>query len=163
MEIKNYQERILDYDLPFSENVRSIISLKQSEKRHFTGPSIACSLLNLTEEKLINDLETFGFMFESLVERDLKVYAKANGYGSFHYQDYDDDEIDHVIELEDGSWCAFEIKLGANKIDEAAKNLIKISAKLKKPKIVCVVCSLTNAAYKRPNGVYVVSITSLKD
>lgn len=155
---------LLDNDKPYNENIRSSVRVKQSEKRHFADPSIACSLLGLTEDKLINDLNTFGFLFEALVTRDLKIYADSNNYENFHYQDYDNDEIDHVIELEDGSWCAFEIKLGAYKIEEAAKNLIKISNKLdKKPKILCVICGLTNAAYQREDGVYVVPITALKD
>lgn len=77
-------------------------------------------------------------------------------------------EIDHVIELEDGSWCAFEIKLGANAIENAAKNLLELSNSIKDnggnaPKILCVICGLTNYAYKRPDGVYVVPITALKD
>ena len=159
---------LLDNDEPFSVNVRSSIRVKKSEKRHFADPSLACTLLNLSEDKLIYDLNTFGFIFESLVERDLKIYADSFGAKNYHYQDYDNKEIDHVIELEDGSWCAFEIKLGTNKIEEAANNLIEIKESIKKtggnaPKILCVICGLTNAAYIRPDGVYVVSITALKN
>lgn len=159
---------LLDNDEPFSINVRSGLRVKQSEKRHFVDSSIACSLLNLTEDKLINDLETFGFMFESLVERDLKIYADSFNAKCFHYQDYLNNEIDAVIELEDGSWCAFEIKLGANKIEEAAQNLLKISQKIKEkggkpPKVLCVICGLSSVAYKRPDNVYVIPITALKN
>ena len=159
---------LLDNDEPFSVNVRSSIRVKKNEKRHFADPSLACTLLNLSEDKLIYDLNTFGFIFESLVERDLKIYADSFGAKNYHYQDYDNKEIDHVIELEDGSWCAFEIKLGTNKIEEAAKNLIEIKKSIEKaggnaPKILCVICGLSNAAYKRPDGVYVVPITALKN
>lgn len=138
------------------------------KKRHFIDSSLTCTLLNLSEDKLIYDLNTFGFIFESLVERDLKIYAYSFGAKNYHYQDYDNKEIDHVIELEDGSWCAFEIKLGTNKIEEAAKNLIEIKKSIEKaggnaPKILCVICGLTNAAYIRPDGVYVVPITALKN
>lgn len=159
---------LLDNDEPFSSNIRSSVRVKQSEKRHFADPSIACSLLNIKEEnKLINDLETFGFLFEAMVERDLKIYADSFNAKCYHYQDYQNREIDSVIELEDGQWCAFEIKLGANKIDEGAKNLLKLKKEIEKengkaPAILCVICGLSNAAYKRPDGVYVVPITALK-
>ena len=79
---------LLDNDEPFSTNIRSSIRVKQSEKRHFADPSIACSLLNIKdEEKLINDLETFGFLFEAMVERDLKIYADSFNAKCYHYQD----------------------------------------------------------------------------
>lgn len=140
------------------------MQVKQSEKRHFADPLMACALLNIKEEsKLINDLKTFGFLFEALVERDLKIYADSFNAKCYHYQDYQNREIDCVIELDDGEWCAFEIKLGANKIEEAAKNLVGLKNSIEKvPKVLCVVCGLSNAAYKRPDGVYVVPITELK-
>lgn len=159
---------LLDNDEPFSTNIRSSVRVKQAEKRHFADPSMACALLNITEDKLINDLETFGFLFESLVIHDLKVYADSFNAKCYHYQDYQNKEIDQVIELEDGSWCAFEIKLGANQIDNAAKNLINIRDSIlkdngKTPSTLCVICGLTTAAYKRPDGVFVVPITALKN
>lgn len=159
---------LLDNDEPYSTNIRSGVRVKQAKKRHFADPSMACALLNITEDKLINDLETFGFLFESLVIHDLKVYADSFNAKCYHYQDYKNKEIDQVIELEDGSWCAFEIKLGANQIDNAAMNLINIRDSIlkdngKAPSILCVICGLTTAAYKRPDGVYVVPITALKN
>lgn len=159
---------LLDNDEPFSTNIRSSVRVKQAEKRHFADPSIAAALLNLSEEKLINDLETFGLLFEALVERDLKVYAEGMGAKTYHYQDYLNREIDQIIELEDGDWCAFEIKLGANQIDSAASNLLKIRDGIKEnngktPKVLCIICGMTSAAYQRPDGVYVVPITALKN
>ena len=159
---------LLDNDEPFSTNIRSSVRVKQAEKRHFADPSIAAALLNLSEEKLINDLETFGLLFEALVERDLKVYAESMGAKTYHYQDYLNREIDQLIELEDGDWCAFEIKLGANQIDSAASNLLKIRDGIKEnngktPKVLCIICGMTSAAYQRPDGVYVVPITALKN
>ena len=160
---------LLDNDEPFSSNIRSSIRVKQSEKRHFADPSIACALLNITEEeKLINDLETFGFLFEAMVERDLKIYANSFNAKCYHYQDYQNKEVDTIIELENGEWCAFEIKLGANKIDEGAKNLLNLKKEIEKekgkvPSVLCVICGLSNATYKRPDGVYVVPITALKN
>ena len=159
---------LLDNDEPFSTNVRSSVRVKQSEKRHFADPSMACSLLNITDEnRLIGDLETFGFLFEAMVERDLKVYADSFNAKCYHYQDYQDKEIDSVIELENGQWCAFEIKLGANQIEKAANDLLNLKKQIedengKAPSVLCVICGLTNAAYQRPDGVYVVPITALK-
>lgn len=153
---------------PFANKIRSSLRVKQSEKRHFVDQSLVCALLNLTKDKLLGDLEYLGFLFESLVERDLLTYVSSFDAKLYHYQDYRDNEIDAVIEMGDGSWCGFEIKLGANQIDEAANNLIRINNTLisrggKGAKSLCVICGLTNAAYMRPDGVYVVPITSLKD
>ncbi len=159
---------LLNNQEPFSPNIRSSLRVKQSEKRHFSDPAMACAVLNLTPEKLLQDLNTFGFLFEALVERDLSVYAASFGAKLFHYQDYHNNEIDAVLELENGDWCAFEIKLGARKIDEGAENLISVCNDIvknggKEPKIKCVICGLSNAAYQRPDGVFVVPITALKN
>lgn len=153
---------------PFSPNFRSSLRVKQTEKRHFSDPAMAAAMLNMTEQKLMSDLNTFGFLFESLVEHDLSIYAQSFGGKLFHYQDYKNNEIDAVIELEDGEWCAFEIKLGAKKIDEAAENLNKVCKDIvnnggKEPKTKCVICGLSNAAYKRSDGVFVIPITALKN
>lgn len=159
---------LLDNQKPFSTRVRSSVRVKQAEKRHFSDPSLACALLKLTPMHLINDLNTFGFLFEALVERDLKVYAESFGATLYHYQDYSEKEIDAVIELSDGRWAAFEIKLGANQIDKAAKELITLKKSISKeegsnpPSVLCVICGMSNAAYQRDDGVYVVPITALK-
>ena len=108
-------------------------------------------------------------MFEAMCERDLKIYAESFGAKLYHYQDYSNHEIDAVIELSDGRWCAFEIKLGANQIDSAAANLISIKKRIVEdkggiePSVLCVICGLTSAAYKREDGVYVVPITALRN
>lgn len=152
---------------PFSPNFRSGLRVKQSEKRHFADPAMAAAMLNMTENKLFSDLNTFGFLFEAMVERDLSIYAQSFGGKLFHYQDYKNNEIDAVIEMEDGEWCAFEIKLGSNRIDEGAANLIKVCKDIeesggKAPKMKCVICGLSNAIYQRPDGVFVVPITALR-
>ena len=153
---------------PFSPNLRSSLRVKQAEKRHFADPAMACALLHITPEKMMNDLNTFGFLFEALVERDLSIYGASFGAKLFHYQDYKNNEIDAVLEMENGDWCAFEIKLGAKKIDEGAANLLKVCADIesnggKPPKTKCVICGLSNAAYQRPDGVFVVPLTALKN
>lgn len=158
---------LTDNQPPYSEKLRSSIRVKQAEKRHFCDPSLACALLNATPEKLIGDLETFGFLFEALCERDLKIYAESFGAQLYHYQDYSGAEMDAVVETPDGAWRGIEIKLGANKIDEAAKNLLHIRDEIEKsggklPVMLCVVCGLSNAAYRRPDGVFVVPITALR-
>ncbi len=159
---------LLDNQLPFSSNIRSSVRIKQAEKRHFCDPALACALLKATPQKLIGDLETFGFLFEALCERDLKIYAESFGAEVYHYQDYSGREIDAVVEMPDGRWCAFEIKLGANQIEKAAENLVAIRDSIKEsggvaPSVLCVICGMTNAAYVLQNGVFVVPITALKN
>lgn len=154
--------------LPYSPEIRSSLRIKVAEKRHFSDPAMAAALLNLTREKLMKDLNTFDLLFEALVEHDLRVYASSFDGTLYHYQDYRNNEIDAVIELPDGEWCAFEIKLGAGKIDEGAASLLKVSSDIEKnggkpPKTKCVICGLANAAYIRPDGVFVVPLTALRN
>lgn len=160
---------ITDNQQPFASNVRSSVRVKQAVKRHFVDPSLACALLKLTSASLMGDLETLGFLFEALCERDLKIYAESFGASLYHYQDYQGREVDAVVELADGRWCAFEIKLGANQIDTAAASLLKIKEEFEKdpkgkaPVVLGVICGLANAAYQRPDGVFVIPITALKN
>ena len=160
---------LIENQQPFSSKIRSSVRVKQAEKRHFADPSLAAALLGATEEKLLGDLNTLGFLFEALCERDLRIYTDAFGGQLYHYQDYQNREVDAVIHLPGGEWCAFEIKLGANQIDEAAAVLVKLKNDIAKepggipPKVLCVVCGMSNAAYKRADGVYVVPITALRE
>ncbi len=159
---------ITDNQPPFSAGIRSAVRVRQAEKRHFVDPSLACALLRVTPDSLLGDLQTLGFLFEALCERDLRIYAEAFGTHLYHYQDYRNREIDAVVELEDGQWCAFEIRLGVHQIDEAAKNLLKIQAEIageedgKPPAVLGVVCGMTKAAYRRPDGVFVVPVTAMR-
>ena len=159
---------LTDNQKPFEAKLRSLIRIKQAEKRHLSDPSLAAALLNATPEMLLNDLNTLGFLFEALCERDLKIYAESFDAELYHYQDYNNNEMDAVIAMPDGKWCGFEIKLGANQIDMAAENLIKIKNEIKAnggiaPDSLCVICGLSNAAYQRPDGVFVVPITALRN
>lgn len=158
---------LTDNILPFATNIRSKYRVKQMEKRHFVDPSLACAVLNATKEKLYNDLNTFGFLFEGMCQRDLSIYADNIGAKIYHYQDYANNEIDTIIELEEGIYGAFEIKLGFNSVEEAAKKLLDFKKQIIAnggipPKILAVICGITNAAVKRPDGVYVIPITFLK-
>ena len=158
---------LTDNQPPFSTGIRSSVRVKQAEKRHFADPSLACALLKATPAGLLGDLETLGFLFEALCERDLRIYAQSFDGSLYHYQDYSGREIDAVIELSDGTWCAFEIKLGANQIDAAAENLLDIQRQFqadpkgRPPEVLCVLCGLANAAYRRPDGIFVVPLTAL--
>ena len=158
---------LTDNQKPYGTQLRSSVRIKQAEKRHLSDPSLACALLNATPEILMRDLNTLGFLFEALCERDLKIYAEAFGASLYHYQDYQNREMDAVIVRPDGEWCGIEIKLGANQIEEAAKNLLKIKQKIleekngKSPKSLCVICGLSNAAYQREDGIFVLPLTAL--
>ena len=160
---------LIENQPPFATNIRSSVRVKQAEKHHFVDPSLTCALLKATPSGLIGDLETLGFLFEALCERDLRIYAESFNGKLYHYQDYRNREIDAVIELENGSWCAFEIKLGANQIDSAAENLLSLQREISDeagsipPSVLCVICGLSSAAYQRADGVFVVPITALKN
>ena len=153
---------VIENQLPFDANIRSSVRVKQSEKRHFCNPSIACALLKLTPEKLIGDLNTFGFMFEAMVERDLRAYCLNMGAELFHYQDYENRELDAVVEMSDGDWAAVEIKLGAAQEDEAARNLIAVRDAVvadgkRAPRAMIAVIGKSAATYRRDDGVIVAS------
>ena len=148
----------------FMYKIRSRANVGKNAKRHFTDPSLGCAILNITPEKLMNDLETFGFYFEALCERDLRIYAESIGAKLYHYRENDTGlEIDSIIEIADGEYGAIEIKLGSNQEEEAAKNLKKFYEMAEvKPKFMCIICGLYNAIVRRPDGIYVLPITALK-
>lgn len=149
----------------YSINYRSKERLGKSPKRHLVDPSLACASLNLTVEKMINDLKTFGFLFESLVERDLRIYIEYLGGHLYHFRDNVSGlEVDSILEFENGEYAAVEIKLGINQIDEAKKTLLKFEENMiKKPKFMCIITSNSEAVVKdRETGIYILPITALK-
>lgn len=150
----------------YSSNLRSPDRIGKKPKRHLTDPAIAVSALGLTSKMLDDDEETFGFLFEGMCERDLQIYADANNGKLFHYND-GRSEIDAIVEMPDRRWGAFEIKVGANRIDSAAENLIRVTERISRyhaePSFLCVLCGTESAAYRREDGVYVVPITSLRN
>lgn len=149
--------------MPFSTNVRSSLRIKRQEKRHLSDPSLSAALLGLTANKMLRDLNTMGFLFEALVEHDLEIYADVIGGKIYHYQDYEGGEIDAIIELDNGEYCAIEIKLGLSKSEEGAENLNKVCASIeKKPIMKCVIYGVGNMAYQRNDGTYIIPITALK-
>ncbi len=148
----------------FMYKIRSRLNVGKNPKRHFVDPSLGCAILNITPEKLINDLETMGLYFEALCERDLKIYAESIGANLYHYRENDTGiEVDAIIEIADGEYGAIEIKLGSNKEEEAAASLKRFYELAEvKPKFMCIICGLYDAVVKRPDGIYVLPITALK-
>lgn len=148
----------------YSPSFRSRTRLKIGEKRHFADPSLAAAIVGASEKSLMRDLKYLGFLFESLAEHDLRVYAESMGGKLYHYQDYNEDEVDAVIVLDDGRFALVEIKLGYEDVaDKAAASLMKVAGKLEeKPEFMAVVSGTAPIPFRRPDGVYVIPLTSLK-
>ena len=148
-------------------NFRSKYAIRTRPKKYFVDPSIATAILEMKPNDLIKDLNTFGFMFESLCIRDLKIYTQHYGGDITFYRDEKDFEIDAILRTSSGKWGAIEIKLGAGYIDLAANNLLKFKEhvdikKCGEPSFLMVLTG-ANYSYKRDDGVYVVSIGTLKN
>ena len=157
-------------DMPaWNPNLRSKTAIRSSDTRYFTDPSIAAAALGIGPDDLINDLKTFGFLFEGLCVRDLRVYADALQGSVYHYRDKDSLECDAVIHLRNGSYGLVEIKLGgARLIEEGAENLKTLAkkidtGKMKTPSFLMVMTGVGDYAYQRPDGVCVVPAGCLKD
>ncbi|HBB90887.1 MAG: hypothetical protein A2X22_09915 [Bacteroidetes bacterium GWF2_49_14] len=156
---------ILEDQPAWNTHIRSSHALRKSPKRHFTDVSLAVAALGADENSLINDLNFTGFLFESLVTHDLRVYAQANDAKVYHYRDSSGLEVDSIVQKYNGDWCAFEIKLGTAQIDEAAVILSKFvsnldTRKIKPPKSLNIITG-TGISYTRPDGINVVSLASL--
>ena len=151
----------------WAPSLRSKTAIRTSEKRHFVDPSIASAVMRINPEGILADFEYFGFLFEALCTRDIRIYAQANDGDVFHYRDKSGLEADLIVRLRDGCWAAIEVKLGQKQIDEAAKNLLALSAKIDVEKMgkVSFLMILTGGqfAYQRKDGVWVVPIGCLKD
>ena len=149
----------------FSINYRSSKRIGKSPKRHLVDPSLACASLDLTVDKLLNDHETFGLLFEALVERDLRIYMDYLDGHLYHFRDNVTRlEVDSILEFSDGEYAAVEIKLGYNQVEDAKKNLMKFyNNMVKKPAFMCIVFGICPAIIKDPEtGIYIVPITALK-
>lgn len=151
----------------FSPQFRSSLRVGKNLKRHLADPSLSVAALGLNTTSLMEDPNTFGFMFEALCERDLRIYAQYHGGSLFHYRDYKDREVDAILEIPGRGWGAFEIKLGSNQEDAAAEALLSMRDMMvrneakKLPEFLCVICGTGDVAYRRDDGVFVVPITSL--
>ncbi len=156
---------LIENQVAFSTNLRSSSRVGKSAKRHFTDPSLVCGILGLTSKSLINDVNFLGFLFEALCERDLRIYIESYNGNLYHFRDNTTGlEVDSIVEMPDGEYGAIEIKLGTDKIEEAAKNLLRFNEVVKKkPKFLCIISGLNEAIIKRPDGIYVIPITALKN
>ena len=149
----------------YSVHYRSSSRIGKSAKRHLVDPSLSCASLHLTVEKLINDHETFGLMFEALVERDLRIYADYLEGHLYHFRDNaSGDEVDAIVEFKDGRYAAFEIKLSDGSIQDAIRSLMKFQEKVeKKAAYLCVIVGHLDTVMRDPRtGVFIVPITSLR-
>ena len=153
----------------WNPNLRSKTAIRTSETRYFIDPSIAAASLGIGPNDLINDLNTFGLIFEALCIRDLRVYAESINGSVYHYKDATDLECDAVIHLRNGSYGLIEIKLGGDKlINEGAENLKKVRdkidvKKMNNPSFLMVLTATGQYAYEREDGIYVVPIGCLKN
>lgn len=157
-------------DMPaWNPNLRSKTAIRSAETRYFVDPSIAVAALGLGPDDLINDLETFGLLFETLCVRDLRVYADAIDGNVYHYRDKNGLECDAVLHLRNGSYGLIEIKLGgAQAIEKGVSTLTTLAdkidtTKMKSPSFMMVLTAVGDYAYRREDGVYVVPIGCLKD
>jgi len=148
-------------------NIRSTIPLRTTPKLELVDPSIATATLGIAKEDLLRDLNYFGFLFENLCIRDLRIYSQILDGEISYYRDKNDFEVDVILKTDKGKWGAIEIKLGSGYIEEAAQNLLKFKEKVDvtkngEPSFLMVLCG-SNYSYRREDGVYVVSIGTLKD
>ncbi len=157
-------------DMPaWNPNLRSKTAIRSSSTRYFIDSSIAVAALGIGPNDLINDLKTFGFLFETLCVRDLRVYADSLGGNVYHYRDKEGQEVDAVIHLKNGKYGLIEIKLGGTKlIEEGASSLLSMknkidTDKMKEPSFLMVLTGTGDYAYKRQDGVYVIPIGCLKN
>lgn len=157
-------------DMPaWNPNLRSKSAIRSSDTRYYIDPSIACAALGLGPDDLVNDLNTFGLLFECLCVRDLRVYAQAVDGTVYHFRDRTGLECDAVVHLRNGRYGLVEIKLGGEKlIDEGARNLLTLNdridtSKMKSPSFMMVLTAVGDYAYLRADGVMVVPVGCLKD
>ena len=153
----------------WNPNLRSKSAIRTSDTRYFTDPSIATAALGLGPSDLINDLDTFGLIFETLCIRDLRVYSEALNGKVYHFRDRNGLECDAVVHLRDGSYGLVEVKLGGDTLINAGASTLKELAgkidtdRMKQPSFMMVLTAVGPYAYRREDGVYVVPVSCLKD
>lgn len=156
---------IIEDQPAWSAHLRSRAILRTTPKRHFVDPSLAVAALSASANRLLKDPELMGLLFESLVIRDLRIFSQPLDGELFHYRDNNGVEVDAIVQLADGRWGAFEIKLGLGSIDEAAAKLIKFEKLVDQkqsgaPQVLGVIVG-TGYGYRRADGVAVIPIGAL--
>ena len=152
--------------LAWSPSLRSKTAIRTSPKHHFVDPSIATAVMRINPKALLQDFEYFGFLFEALCARDIRIYAQYNDGEVFHFRDKIGLEVDLIVQLRDGRWGAIEVKLGNKQIEEAAKNLLKLknkidANKMREPSFLMILTG-GQFAYRRKDDVLVLPIGCLK-
>ena len=155
-------------DLPaWAPSLRSKTAIRTSEKRHFVDPSIATAVLRTNPNGILADFTFFGFLFEALCTRDIRIYAQAIDGDVFHYRDKSGLEADLIVRLRDGRWAAIEVKLGIKQIEEAAKNLLTLKSKINEESMgkesFLMILTGGQYAYQRKDGIWIVPIGCLKN
>ncbi len=173
----DYVEAVINHDVSRVDHIeknpervrlllRSKSAIRTSPKRHFVDPSIATAVLRTKPDGVLNDFHSFGFLFESMCTRDIRVYAQTNDGDVYHYRDKSGLEADLIVQLRDGRWAAIEVKMGHKQIDYAAENLLKLKNKIDMDKMgepsFLMVLTSGEYAYRRDDGVFVVPISCLK-
>ncbi|MCY3700413.1 MAG: DUF4143 domain-containing protein [Gemmatimonadetes bacterium] len=156
---------VVEHQPPWAPHLRSRSRMRNTPKRHFADPSLAVAALGAGPEHLLRDLRWMGFLFESMVVRDLRVYAQATRATVHHYRDNTDLEVDAIVDAGPEKWAAFEIKLGAGRIEEAAQTLLKFADRVDtertgEPAALGVITG-SPYGYLRPDGVSVIPIGAL--
>ncbi len=150
---------ILDEFPAWDPAVRSSKRLVVTPKRSLADPSLAATLLQMSPARMLDDLETAGFLFESLVAHDLRVYAEAAGASCFHYREAEGRlEVDYVVETRDGDWMGIEVKLGEAEVDKAAASLRRLADRVARKPTSLIVVTGTSLAYTRDDGVHVIPL-----
>jgi predicted AAA+ superfamily ATPase len=150
----------------WSPSLRSKTAIRTSPKHHFFDPAIATSVMRINPDALLQDFEYFGFLFESLCARDVRIYAQHNDGEVFHYKDKSGLEADMIVQLRDGRWGAIEVKLGNKEIEDAARHLLQLkekinTGKMREPSFLMVLTG-GQFAFQRQDSVYVVPLACLK-
>lgn len=148
-------------------SLRSRTGIRTSDKRQFVDPSVAVAALGIGPEAILEDFNYFGFLFESLCARDLRVYSEPLRGTVRHYHDNNGLEVDLIISLDSGKWAAVEVKLGSREIEEGAEHLKKLAANIDTTRVAApsflMVLTGGEFAYRREDGVFVVPLGCLKD
>lgn len=170
--VRNYLDALRSMfvieDMPaWNPNLKSKTAIRSTETKYFVDPSIATSAMGIGPGDLMNDLKTFGFLFETLCVRDLRVYAQSLRGDVYHYRDKTGLECDAVIHLTNGDYALIEIKLGGEKlIEEGSNSLLRLATKIddsrmKKPSFLMILTATGTFAYRRKDNVLVVPISTL--
>lgn len=156
---------IIEDQPAWAPHLRSRSRIRNAAKRHFVDPSLAAAALRATPARLLADLNALGLLFESLVVRDLRVYAQASDATVLHYRDNTGLEVDAIVEVSDGQWAAFEVKLGQGQVDAAAASLLTFASRVDTAKCgapaALGVITASGYGYRRPDGVHVIPVGAL--